>query len=337
MRRRDFLALASAAGAAAAWPIAARAQQALPVIGYLGGANEAMGYGVALAAYRRALAEAGFVEGKTVQIEWRWEDGDNDKALPFLSDLIERRPSVLTLTGSWNGGQLVGTGPIYQALFASGIPAVASFGRDPRIGGVIANLNRPERNLTGDNLQTQELEPRRLNLLHDAIPTAKTVGYLARPVDTVTATLIQDTQKAADILGIRLVVLNANTVADIDSVFAALKAMPVDALIVSANPFFGTQNRDLLTRLVTEARIPAIAEFKEFATGGALLAYGTSIDETHHQIGAYTAAILKGAKIADLPLVQNQTYDFVINLKTAKALGITIPPLVFAQATEVIE
>jgi putative ABC transport system substrate-binding protein len=320
-----------------AWPIAARAQQALPVIGYLGGANESMGYGVALAAYRRALAEAGFVEGKTLQIEWRWEDGDNDKALPFLNDLIERHCSVLTLTGGWNGGQPVGTGPIYQALFGSGIPAVASFGRDPRIGGVIANLNRPERNLTGDNLQTQELEAKRLNLLHEAIPTAKTFAYLARPADAITATLIQDTQKAAGIVGVRLVVLSANTVAEIDSAFATLKAMPVDALIISANPFFGTQNRDLLTGLVTEARIPAIAEFKEFATGGALFAYGASIDATHYQIGAYTAAILKGAKIADLPVVQNQTYDFVINMKTAKSLGITIPPLVFAQASEVIE
>lgn len=333
MRRRDFVALAGAAGAAAAFPRAAFAQQsALPTIGWISGGNE-QAFSVQLAAYRRALQDAGFVEGRNVLIEWRWTDGQTEKLLGFINDLVDKRVSVLSLSG---GAQGTAIGSVTSALLASGIPAVAAFGRDPRKDGFVGNLGRPDSNFTGVNQQTQELEPKRLNLLRDVVPTAKTIAYLARPSSPVTAGVLQDAQDAARQLGLRLVVLNADTVGDIDSVFMSLARTTADGMIIGANPFFNTQ-RDQVTRLVTEARIPAIAEWREFAADGALLSCGTSLDATFHQLGAYTAAILGGAKVADLPIVQNNTYEFVINLRAAKALGLTVPASMLAAATDVIE
>ncbi len=331
MRRRDFLSLV---GSGLTFPRPVLGQQALPMIGYLGSSNEAAA-AAQLTGYRTGLASAGYVEGRTVLVEWRWASGDADKVLPFLNDLIGRRVSVLSLHGILGVYANAG-GPFAGALAASGIPAVSGFPRDPAKYGFVNSLSRPGGNLTGVNQQTQELEPKRLNLLHELVPSLRTVGYLSRPTTAVTPSLIQDAQKAAQALGLRLVVLSADTVAGIDAVFATLGANPIDALIVGADPFFNT-NRQQVVRLVNAARMPAVAEWSSFAEEGALLSYGTSLEVTQKQIAGYIGAILNGVKPGDLPIVQNTSFDLAINLRTARSMGIAVSQSMFAQATQVIE
>jgi putative ABC transport system substrate-binding protein len=325
MRRRDFLGII---GGAASWPILACAQQAMPVIGFMSGRSpEDAGH--LAAAFRQGLGDGGFVEGQNIAIEYRWALGQYDRIPALAADLMNRRVAVL-----------VGTGGDSSALAAkqasTTIPVVFGMGGDPVKAGLVESLNRPGGNATGFTLLTNEMEPKRLGMLHDLVPGAAVIGTLLNPNFPPAAQQLQDLEEAARKIGQRLFVAKASNDGELNAAFTSLVEQRVGALLVAADPFFDTR-RDRIIAFAEQNRLPAIYQFREFAVSGGLISYGPNVIDMYRQAGIYTARILKGAKPADLPVVQPTKFEFVINLKTAKALGLVIPAGLISFADEVIE
>jgi putative tryptophan/tyrosine transport system substrate-binding protein len=326
MKRRDFITLLG--GAAAAWPLAARAQQtAMPVIGLLiAGARGPLG--LQMAAFLDGLKEAGYVEGQNVAIEYRFAEGQFDRLPRLAADLVRRQVAVLFTSSN--------DGMVAAKQATTTIPIVFGTGSDPVAHGFVASLNRPGGNMTGTYFFTQGLEMKRLGLLHEMVPKATTMAVLINPDNSPAESQLRDVEAAAAGLGVQLVVLRANTPRDFAGAFADLARQRVGALLVTASPFFNSR-REQLVVLSARHGVPAIFEWREFVLAGGLMSYGTSLSDAYRQGGLYCGRILKGEKPAEMPVVQSSKFEFVINLSTAEALGIEVPPTLSARADEVIE
>jgi putative tryptophan/tyrosine transport system substrate-binding protein len=323
MRRREFIA---ALGSAAAWPLAARAQQPMPVIGYLHpGSPDPERRQVA--AFHRGLNEAGFTEGQNVAIEYRWAEGQFDRVPALLADLVRRQVAVIVAGG--------GTAPAAKAGDAT-IPIVFTSGVDPVQQGLVASLSRPGGNVTGVAFFSTGMGPKQLQLLLDVVPTASLVGFVNNTGYPYAGTRIEELESAAHALGRKMVVQNIATGTEIETAFAAFSQQHVGALIVSADPLF-YEWREQLVALAARYVLPACYGLHEFAVAGGLMSYGADLPDAYHQVGIYVARILKGADPADLPVVQAVKVELVLNLKTAKTLGVTFPLPLVGRADEVIE
>jgi putative ABC transport system substrate-binding protein len=327
MKRREFITLIG--GAAATWPLTARAQQpALPVIGLVdaGSADSAAGNA---AAFRKGLGETGYVEGRNVTVEYHLLEGQYDRLPELMADLVGRRVAVIATVG-------VVLAIAAKAATAT-IPIVFGVGQDPVRLGLVASLARPGGNATGVNFFGQEVVAKRLGLLHELVPKAVRVAVLVNPANaTNVETTLRDVRQAARAIGLQIQVLNASTSPETDAALAILSRERPDALFVDADAFFESQ-RVQITNLAASDRIPAAYSQRDYVAAGGLMSYGTSFADTFRQVGIHTGNILKGAKPADLPVVQSTKFELVINLKTAKALGIEVPPALSAIADEVIE
>jgi putative tryptophan/tyrosine transport system substrate-binding protein len=327
VKRRQFIALLG--GAAAAWPLAARAQpSAMPVVGFLGTAS-AGPFAHLVASLRRGLQETGFVEGRNVAIEYRWAEGQYDRMPALAADLVRRQVAVIVTVG---GEPSVAAAKAETAT----IPIVFNTGTDPVKLGLVASLARPGGNATGVNIFTTELTEKRLGLLRDLVPAATTIAVLLNPNFPAAAANVRESEAAARAIGKEVVIFNASSDAEIETAFANILQAQCRALLVGADPFFNSR-RGLIVALAARHAIPAIYEWREFAEVGGLISYGTSLVEAYRQQGIYAGRILKGEKPAELPVVQLSKFELVINLNTSKALGLAIPPGVLAIADEVIE
>jgi ABC-type uncharacterized transport system substrate-binding protein len=327
MRRREFISLIG--GAAITFPVAARAQQGtVPVIGYLG-PNSAVANAQNLQVMRRGLAEAGFVEGRTVAIEYHYADGQYDRLTAMAAELVRRSVAVIVATG--------GTAPALAAKAATAtIPIVFSTTDDPVALGLVASFARPGGNATGVNFPLAELGAKQLGLLHEIVPSAARVGLLVNPNNTVTETVTREVAASAAAMGIQIDVAPAGDSPAIEAAFSTFVRNRVEAVLVGSDPYFFGR-RVQLTTLATRHALPAIYNVREFADVGGLMSYGTSLTEVFRHVGAYAARILKGAKAADLPVEQPTKLEMVVNVKTAKALGLEIPPGLILRADELIE
>ena len=327
MKRRKFIALI--AGAATGWPLTARTQQpATPVIGFLNSAS-AGPYRQLVDAFRRGLNETGFVEGRNVMIDYRWAEGQYDRLPGFAADLVRRNVALIVATG----------GPpaaLAAKAAATTTPIVFITASDPVKLGLVASLNRPGGNATGAGLFAVAVEPKKLELLHAVVPQAEVIAVLANPGNPNAETITTGLQAAAGTLRLRLQVVNASTENDFGAAFATLLERRAGALVVAADPFFNAR-RSQLVALAARHAIPAIYEWREFAAAGGLMSYGTVISDAYRQVGVYAGLVLKGEKPANLPVMQPTKFEFVINLGTAKALGLEIPDKLLAIAAEVIE
>jgi putative tryptophan/tyrosine transport system substrate-binding protein len=322
MNRRDLMTLI---GSAAVWPVAARGQQpAMPVIGFLNGAS-AWEYGPQTTAFRQGLSETGYVEGRNVLVEYRWAEGHYERLSTLAADLAHRQPAVIA------------TGTIPATLAAkeatTTTPIVFLIGVDPVGAGFVASLNRPGGNLTGVTSLAAELGPKRVELLHELVPKASVIGVLADPVGANNEEQVADLQQAALALGLRAVILDGR---DLDSAFASVARQQIGALFVVASSYF-YNIPDQITLLAAQHRVAAIYESREFPEVGGLISYGVDFSDVYRQLGLYAGKILKGAKPADLPVMQPTKFELVINLKTAKALGLTVSNQMQLLADEVIE
>jgi putative ABC transport system substrate-binding protein len=325
VKRREFITLLG--GAAAAWPLAARAQQpAMPVIGFMS-ARSPEDSAHLLAAFRRGLAEGGYVEGQNVSIEFRWARGQYDLLPAMAADLVSRRVSVLVAVGG-------DPSPRAAKRATSTIPIVFGVGGDPISEGLVESFNRPGGNATGDTLYTNIMEPKRLGLLRELVPGVPLIGVLLNP--SLAPYQLPQIEEAAGSIDQRILVAKASTDDELMAAFTALTVERVGALLVAADPFFDTR-RDQIVGFAERQRLPAIYHFREYAVAGGLLSYGVSVTDGYRQRGVYTARILKGAKPADLPVLQPTKFETVINLKTARALGIKISDNLLSLADEVIE
>jgi putative ABC transport system substrate-binding protein len=325
MRRREFI---SFVGGAAAWPVSARAQQsAMPVIGYLSALSETK-VAHQLAAFRRGLSETGFTDRRNVLMEFRWAEGQYQR-LPAMAAELVRHPVSLILA------QAPPAALAAKAATAT-IPIVFVVGFDPVGAGLVTSLNHPGGNATGMTLISFVLGQKRLEMLRDISPKASVIAMLANPLSPDAIPEIGSVQAGAQSLGLQLAMYNASTAREIEVAFAAIATQKPDALLVGTDPFFTDQAADIVGR-AAGLKIPAIYPFREFAAAGGLVSYGTNIASSYRQAGIYAGRILKGAKPADLPVMQPTTFELVINLKTAKALGIDIPPTLHARSDEVIE
>ena len=326
LKRREFITLLG--GAAAAWPVAARAQQpAMPVIGYLNlGSPESDT--PRLTGLRRGLNQSGYVEGRNLVIEYRWAGNQADRLPALAADLVQLRVAVIVAAG------------VLPALAAkaatTNIPIVFLVGADPTQLGLVASLNRPGGNLTGVNVFVGELGAKGLALLHELIPSATTIGFLENPNNPVLELTTRDVLAAAPVVGLKIQILKASTDREIDAAFASLIQARTGALLVGGDIFFNNRI-ERLVELAARHAIPTMYLTREFVAAGGLISYGISLTEQYRQVGLYTGRILKGEKPADLPVIQATKLELIINLKTAKALGLQIPDRLLALADEVIE
>jgi putative ABC transport system substrate-binding protein len=327
MRRREFITLL---GGATAWPLAAHAQQpAMPVIGFLGG-TAAANFEDRLREFRQGLKDTGYVEGENVAIEYRWAENQFDRLPGLAADLVRRQVAVIVATG--------GSSSAFAAKQATtAIPIVFGAGEDPVKLGLVTSLARPGGNLTGINFISNELTAKRLELLRELVPGAARVAVLVNPGNAInTETTLRDLEPAARAMGLRIQVLNASTSRDIDAAFATFVRDRPDALFVGQDVFF-VSRRVQLANMAARHGVPMSSGSRDIAEAGGLMSYGSNISNAHHQMGVYTGRILKGAKPADLPVVQSTKFELVINAQTARMLGLSLPPTLLTTADEVIE
>jgi putative ABC transport system substrate-binding protein len=323
MKRREFITLVG--GAVAAWPLAARSQQ--PVIGFLN-SETATGYASMAAAFRQGLSEMGFVEGRNVTIEYRWAEGHTDRLSALAADLLRRQVALIAAAG--------GPSAFAAKAATTTTPIVFSMAIDPVAGGLVASLSRPGGNVTGVANLGVELVQKQVEMLHEVVPTASTVAGLVNPTFPGSETEMKDLQAAARKLALELHVVRASTEQDFEAAFSTMVRLGAAALVVSADARF-LSRADQIAALAIRHRMPAIYFLREFAMAGGLLSYGPSATEGYRQVGIYAGRILKGEKPADLPVVQSSKFELVINLKTAKALGLEVPWFLQQRADEVIE
>ena len=326
IRRREFL--STLCGVAAAWPLAGRAEKAMPIVGFLS-AGSSGPFAHFAAAFRQGLQAVGYTEGQNVAVDYRWAEGQYDRLPELASDLVRRNVAVIAATGGPASGLAA------KAATAT-TPIVFINALDPVKAGFVASLNRPGGNATGISLFTAALEPKKLELLHELVPKAVVIGVLVNPRSPNAETVSKNLQEAARALGVQIHVVNAATEREFGAAFAALVQQRADALIVTTDPFFNTRREELVALAARDA-IPAIYEWREFPAAGGLMSYGTVLADAYRQAGVYTGRILKGEKPADLPVVQPARFELVINLKTAKALGLQVPDKLLALADAVIE
>ena len=328
MRRREFITFLG--GAAAAWPLRARAQQpAMPVIGFLGSESPQLFAG-RLRAFRQGLSETGYVEGQNVAIEYRWAEGQYNRSSALVADLVRRQVTVLVTIG--------GTPAALAAQAATtAIPIVFQIGIDPVQAGLVSSLARPGGNLTGVTTLAVEVGPKRLELIHELVPTAAVIALLINPSNpTLAEKLSRDLQAAAHVLGVQLHILHASSEPEFDTVFATLVRLQAGALVIGTDAFFNSRSEQLAEQALRHA-VPAIYQYPEFAAAGGLMSYGSSYAEAHRLEGIYVGRILRGEKPGDLPVQQATKVELIINMKTARALGLTVPLPLLGRADEVIE
>jgi putative ABC transport system substrate-binding protein len=325
MRRRDFV--KGLFGAVAARPLGARAQQSMPVIGFLNGSSPA-DYAPMVAAFRQGLKEAGYVEGQNVAIEYRWAEGHFDRLPAFAADLVRRQVSVIAATST--------PANLIAKKATSTIPIVFTTGDDPVQLGLVASLARPGGNVTGVTQLSVEILPKRIELAHELVPTATAIALLANPTDPTSDFELRDAQTAARTLGLQLHVLRASTEAELIDAFAAAVQMRAGVLVV-ANSVFFNGHIEQMAALATRQMLPTIYTYRRFVAAGGLASYGPELTDSYRLAGGYTGRILKGDKPADLPVQEATKIELLMNLKTAKALGLAVPPALVARADQVIE
>jgi putative ABC transport system substrate-binding protein len=327
MRRREFIAIL--AGAAGTWSLDTLAQQsAFPVVGFLSSASPKP-YADRVAGFRNGLNETGYVEGRDLAIEFRWAQGQYDRLPVFAVDLVRQKVAAIISSGG-------DVAALAAKAATSSIPIVVVTGSDPVKAGLVASFNRPGGNVTGASFVATELETKRLELLRDLVPSTAVIGVLINPTNPAAESRSKDLQMAARTLDRDIHIVNASNEGDLEAAFATLTQKPAGALLVSTDSFF-TSQRDRLVALATQYALPTIYPWREFVEAGGLMSYGPIINEVYRQAGIYTGRILKGEKPADLPFVRPTKFELVVNMKTAKALGLTLPALFLARADEVIE
>ena len=327
MRRREFITLLG--GAAAAWPLAARGQQsAVPMVGFLSSASPAS-WAPFVAGFRKALNETGFIEGHSVTIEYRWAEGDYNRLPNLVADLVNHKVAVILAAG--------GSAPVNAAKAATtNIPIVFASAADPVTAGIVASINRPGGNVTGVTMLGVALEAKRLGLLNEIVPGTASIGVLMNPNYQDANLQLRQLQEAAGVIKRQINIVRASTDAEIDAAFSSVAQQGAVALLVTEDPFLGSRNEQLVA-LAARYKLPAIYYNRTFAKVGGLVSYGTDFADGFRQAGIYAGKILKGASPADLPVMQPTKFELVINLKTAKALGLQLPPTLLARADEVIE
>ena len=323
MRRREFIALLSGA---ATWPFAAHAQQPMPVVGFLNSGSFQAGSSVA--GFLQGLKETGYIDGQNLMIEFRWAEGHYNRLPALAAELVHRQVAVIAATGGGSG--------LAAKAATTTIPIVFTSGGDPIKEGLVTSINRPGGNVTGVNMLLNAVEGKRFALLHELVPDVPMIAVLLNPANQAFDTQVNDVQAAAQKVGQQINVLHASSESEIDAAFATAVEMGAGGLLVGADAFFASRRRQLAALTLRHA-IPAIFHAREIAEAGGLMSYGTNFSEGYRQVGIYTARILKGEKPGDLPVFSSVKFDFVINLTTVKALGLTVPPTLLALADEVIE
>ena len=325
MKRRDIITLL---GGAAAWPLAARAQQpAMPVIGFIN-SSSADGYAPHVRAFRQGLKQAGYVEGENIAIEYRWANGQYNRLPELVNDLVKRQVAVIAATGT--------PANVVTKSATTTIPVVFTAGSDPVQLGLVTSLNRPGGNITGVTQLTGEVAPKRVEVAHELVPGAKLIGLLVNPGNPSAATLTKASQQAAIMLGLHLDVVHASTEAEVDDAFRTFAAKQVGAVVVVTDAFFNGVVQ-LLATLSMRHSLPTVYQYHPFIEAGGLISYGGSIADSYRLAGVYVGRILKGERPGDLPVQQSTTVELIINLKSAKALGLTVPLPLLGRADELIE